>query len=444
MVAPPVTAARSSLRLRVPATRYLAVSAVFLSTVRFALATYSGRRELVYGDFAATLPGGYAERLNPTLWNSPDLAHSWAFHEHSYLHGPTQFLTLYPLVFLDSYAAIARLLLVAYPFVVLAAVYVVWRTFRDAEGGPISGAAVYSAAMAFFPAIQAYSQREFEVVILLAVAVMFWAAVRDRQGWVGATLAYIVWFKYLPVVMVPYLAWRRWSRALVVFALTSAALIALAHVLFDLRHFVDNLVPTMAGGQVAVILGRVDFCYGSDPKFIAANHTFAGIRWALCTLQDAGVGVAPLPSYLALASLVAGIGFAGFVRLERSRAVTAHTERWRRVLELSIILTVYTTFLFTHYYYLSVLIVPLTALLVRFLAGARWASLGVWLATYACLSLFTIPVALIDAIFHVKPWDFDAWDWYMRHVVYFPGELLLMALLLREYVTLPIGGPTGD
>lgn len=402
------------------------------------LAIYSGRRELIYGDFAATLPGGYAERLNPTLWNSPDLANSWAFHSYSYLHGPTQFLTLYPLVFLDSYAAIARLLLIVYPFVLLAAIYVLWRALREAEGGPIPGAAVYAAVMAFFPVIQAYSQREFEVVIVLAIALMYWAAVRDRPAWVGAALAYIVWFKYLPVVMVPYLVLRRWSRALVAFALASGALLLAAHVLFDLRHFVDNLVPAMAGGQMAIILGRADFCYGADPKFIAANHTFAGIRWALCTLQDAGIAVPPLRTYLTLAGLVAG-GFAvGFVRLERrGGAVTPQTERWRRVVELSIILTAYTTFLFTHYYYLSVLIIPLAALLVRFLGARRWASLAVWLVAYACLSTFTVPVGLVDKIFHVKPWDFDAWDWYMRHVVYLPGELLLLALLLREYIRLP-------
>jgi hypothetical protein len=438
VVASRVTARRAGDRPRAPVTRYLAVSAVLLSTIRFALAIYSGRHELVYGDFAATLPGGYAERLNPTLWNSPDLIHSWAFHEHSYLHGPTQFLTLYPLVFLNSYTEIARLLLAAYAFVMLAAVYVIWRTLRDAEGRPIPAAAVYAAVLAFFPAIQAYAQREFEVVILLATALMFWAVVRDRQGWVGGVLAYIAWFKYLPLSMVPYLVIRRWRRALIGFVLVSGGLLLAAHLLFDLRHFVDNLVPTMAGGQLAVILGRVDFCHGADPKFSAANRTFAGVRWGLCTLQDRGVGIPPLATYLALAGVIAVVGLVGFLRLERlGTRRSPWAERWRRVLELSLLLTIYTTFLFTHYYYLSVLIVPVTALLVRFLADRRWAALAWWSATYACLSTFTFPVGVLDKIFRVNPWDFDAWDWYMRYAVYFPGELLLLALLLHEYVTLP-------
>ena len=65
-----------------------------------------------HGDFYASLPGAYAETWNPTLWSSPDLKDSWGFERRTYLHGPTQYLTLLPIVFFNSYAAIARLLLV--------------------------------------------------------------------------------------------------------------------------------------------------------------------------------------------------------------------------------------------------------------------------------------------------------------------------------------------
>ena len=439
MVASGVTAGRhgaSGRRFPSPGRRSLLIAAVLFSTLRFGAAVNSGRQELVYGDYAATLPGAYVERLNPTLWNSPDLSRSWAYHGESYLHGPTQFLTLYHLGYLDSYAQIARLLLIVYAIVTLAAVLVMWRTLTHAEEGPVPLAAVYAATLSFFPMIQAYSQREFENVLLLAVALMFWAAVRDRQGWFGGLLAYVTWFKYLPIVVVPYVAARRWGRALLTYLIVSGALLSAAHLLFDLRHFFDNLVPTVAGSQIASTLGQVDFCRGGEPGFSTANRTFAGIRWGLCTLQDRGLPI-PLPAtYLLLVAACATAAIAGFVRLERQGPQSPGHERWRRILELSIALTCYTTFFFTHYYYLSVLIVPVTALLVRFLAQGRRASLGAWFVMYACLSTFTIPVGLIDRIIGVKPWEFDAWDWYMRQALYLPGELLLLALLLREYVGL--------
>src|SRR6266540_311773 len=226
--------------------RAVTVAAVLFATARFALSIYSGRRDLVRGDFAATLPGGYVQRLNPTLWNSPDLIHSWAYHEQTYFHGPTQFLTLYQLAYFNSYAEIARFLLIAYVFVILAAFVVMWRMLRDAGGSTTSGAAVYAATLSLFPVIQAYSQREFENVILLAIAVMFWAAVRNRQSLMGTLLAYITWFKYLPILIVPYVALRRWTRALVAFIVASIAILGAAHWLFDLRHFVDNPVPSVA------------------------------------------------------------------------------------------------------------------------------------------------------------------------------------------------------
>ena len=91
--------------------------------VRFGNVILSEFPSATKGDFYMTLPGGYAETLNPTLWNSPELViprmevrqyfpESERDTARTYLHGPTQFLTLYPIVFLDSYAEIARLLLV--------------------------------------------------------------------------------------------------------------------------------------------------------------------------------------------------------------------------------------------------------------------------------------------------------------------------------------------
>ena len=75
-----------------------------------------------HGDFYNTLPGEYASRWNPTLWHSADIQPALAYNHGAYLYGPTQYLTLFPIVFLDSYASIASWLLAVYPVVLLAAV----------------------------------------------------------------------------------------------------------------------------------------------------------------------------------------------------------------------------------------------------------------------------------------------------------------------------------
>ena len=97
-----------------------------------------------------TLPGGYAETLNPTLWNSPDLviphmeirqyfADAERDGARTYLYGPMQYLTLYPMVFLDSYAAIAHLLLVVYVGLILLTCWVISKSFAFiSEGDAVS------------------------------------------------------------------------------------------------------------------------------------------------------------------------------------------------------------------------------------------------------------------------------------------------------------------
>src|SRR5437868_14309129 len=102
--------------------RTLLILAVLLAALRVAGAVHSARIS-VGGDFAATMPGAYAETLNPRLWNSADLQGSWGFQKRLYLYGPTQYLTLYPIVFLDSYAQIAAVLLWVYGGVLAWALY---------------------------------------------------------------------------------------------------------------------------------------------------------------------------------------------------------------------------------------------------------------------------------------------------------------------------------
>ena len=81
-----------------------------------------------HGDYYASLPGPYVRHLNPVLWDSPDLQGAWGYHAGTYFHGPTQYLTLYPLALLDSYAAIAAVLLPVYVIVLGVAFWIMQRT----------------------------------------------------------------------------------------------------------------------------------------------------------------------------------------------------------------------------------------------------------------------------------------------------------------------------
>src|SRR4051794_11476497 len=102
--------------------RALLIAAALAAAARFGAAIYRAPAA-AHGDFLTTLPGAYARALNPTLWNSDDLRDSLGFHREIYLYGPTQYLLLYPIVFLNSYAQIARVLGVVYLAVLAWSIY---------------------------------------------------------------------------------------------------------------------------------------------------------------------------------------------------------------------------------------------------------------------------------------------------------------------------------
>ena len=205
---------------------------VILAALRVAVAVLG--HPAARGDFYATLPGAYAETLNPTLWNSPDLSESWGFHRQTYFHGPTQYLTLFPIVFLDSYASIGRVLLVLYLGATLLACEVMSWLFGFIANDRRPRALVYAATLLYFPLIQALAQREFEIVMVLALALAYTAVVRNRPWAFGGFLAYIAWFKYAPLLALPYLALRRWWSAVAGFLVLSAVLLGAAQWLFGL------------------------------------------------------------------------------------------------------------------------------------------------------------------------------------------------------------------
>ena len=130
--------------------------------------------------------------------------------------------------------------------------------------------------------------------------------------------------------------------------------------------------------------------------------------------------------YIGLCIAVAVWYLRAHVRLER--AAVAALEPRRRALEFSLVTTICTCFFFGHYYYLIALLIPLTVLLVRYVAEDRRGALALWGLTYFLLGAFIVPIGLLSRVS-----GYDVWAMFTRYSIFWYGEVLLMGLLLTEY-----------
>ena len=273
----------------------LLIACVLIGSLYLAKAVYRGL-SFTQGDFYYSLPGLYAQRLNPTLWNSPDLRSAEEFNHGAYMYGPTEYLTLFPIVFLDSYRTIASTLLVAYVGVLLLACYFLWVLLARAEPGADGlGPVIFAIVFAFLPLGQVLIQREFEAVAWLALVVACLLFVRGRDVASGAALAYLAWFKYWPVVLLGTFVMHRRFKGLAAFAAASAVLLAATQLIFGLQHFrigrtlgiVGGLMRPLGSGEVlypVIERGALksDFCR----QWVWGRGTAADVRWALCGVED--------------------------------------------------------------------------------------------------------------------------------------------------------------
>jgi Glycosyltransferase family 87 len=394
-----------------------------------------------HGDYYASLPGAYVRTVNPTLWESPDMQGAMGYHRDTYYHGPVQYLILYPVAFLDSYEQIARALLAIYAVVIAAAIAFLIAALKRLAPRTSLAIPVVATTLLFFPLLQSYLQREFEVVILLGLAAALWLSIADRQQAAGAVLAGIAWFKYVPLLFAAYLALRAWVKALVVFLATSLAILLGAHLLFDLSLFFNNNVPAHAAQvmNVASYEFRPDAAgelvgFGFCTGWFASETTLANVRHGFCAVSARWPWFPPNLAYLALCGLVAIIYLMAHARFERDGKVSEERERWRRALEFSIVTTVCACFFFAHYYYLIILAVPLNVLLARYLSRTDYWRLAAWVLCYTLLSAFLVPTSLLSRLF-----GFDVWASYIKDGWFLYGELMLVALLLLEYSALSQG-----
>jgi hypothetical protein len=375
--------------------------------------------------------------LNPALWSSPDLQLASGYQRSEYLYGPTQYLTIAVLLVFDSYKTFALALLIIYLPLLLFASHLMWQSYRTFDGAPARGSiAVFASTALFLPLLQAYAQREFEVVILFLVICAQYALLTRRKTLAGAFIGYAAWFKFFPLAFLFYFAIRRWRRATAGFLCASLLTLGITEVFLGLSNF--QSVVDLAGIETMMALEGETFCEAwSRPttrSLAVANSTRASIRWALCSFQDRWAWISARSLYACALAVLLGLFAVGYLRIARGRLVDSD-ECWRRSIELSLFLIVPPLFLHAHYYYLLFTIVPLNALLVRYLGDLErglpvW-RFAIWCAAYALLGAFVIPPSLLSEVLGA-----DFWRIYMRSGLYFFGEAALIGLLLWEYLRL--------
>ena len=411
--------------------RWLLVVVVVVVGLRVSAAVWAAVTN-IRGDYYASMPGAYVRTLNPTLWESPDMQGAWGYHKDTYFHGPSQYLTLYALAFFDSYSAIARALLPIYIAVLAIAFWVLLKALSKLTRRPI-GVPLLASTFCFFPLLQAFIQREFEVIVFLCLTIGLWSLLVDRRQLAGAMMAYVTWYKYAAVALVGYLGLRRWWSALGAFIIVSLVIVGAAEAAFGLRLFFNNNVPGHAS-QVFDLWSteyRIEnghligggFCSG----WWDDESTLANVRHGLCSVGASLRWLPPHLVYLVVCAAIASVYLMTHWRLARTSRDWID-EQWRRAFELSIVITTYTCFLFNHYYYLIVLAIPFGVLLVRYLDRGDWRGIGLWSVAYALVSAFVIPMSILMRITGT-----DTWGVYIGGAWFMYGELLLMGLLLYEY-----------
>ena len=394
----------------------------------------------VHGDFFQSLPGPYAEVMNGALWDSPDLVNPHSFHRHSYGYGPIQYLTLFPIVFLGSYYEIALVLLFFYVPIVVGLPYLLWSIGSKACDGlrrqHWNGLAlVGSAVFMFGPLHQAVIGREFEVVQLLLLVLAAYFLVVDRETLAAIILGYIVLFKYWPLSFGGYLVLTRRWFALVVMLSTVAAVLLIAHLVFDLARF-----PFAApeGVEFERQFGRHRWGVGDGQQFcVAATGTEVSLRAGLCAIQSGVSWFSAVTVFWALLVASCAVCLRSFLVIERCKVSRNSTAgQWRTILEFSLVLLAVVTSFHAHYYYLIVLLIPLTALASRyFFGGVAGNGVGriIVVVAYILLSAFVLPVS-------VSSWlvGFDSWSFFLTNGIYVYGLVALGSLLVWEYAQLAL------
>jgi hypothetical protein len=161
---------------------------------------------------------------------------------------------------------------------------------------------------------------------------------------------------------------------------------------------------------------------------VPGRGTQVSIRWAFCGLDDRWPAFPARELFYALVLLLALVIVASGWSMARQRFRPLEM-KWAAIWQVSLLTIVGATLLHGHYYYLTLLLLPLLALLYRYLAAPTIprARLALWAVAYVTLSAFMLPLPVLSSLVQR-----DAWAMYMDLNLYVFGELLLIALVVFE------------
>lgn len=412
---------------------WIVVVLLLLASVRFLTVMHSGL-DFNKGDFYATLPGPYPEHLNPTLFHSPEfrdrVAHSTPGFEPPW-YGPAQYLTLYPIVFLDSYEQIALVLLFVYTALIIASVYLLWRIVAvDRPRQNLAMAAIVTSSLLFTPLLLAWTQREFEVVAFFAMVAAVYFKLQGRPFLAGALFGYMAWFKLWPALFLGYFIIKRRFKAAAAFVAGSLLVLLISHWAFGVGYFFSTSQTVGDGTSIWTLFATgARFC---GDYFGAGGGTPANLHWGLCSVADNLPWLPERELFYVLTLSIAAIFIVGFVTLEKHPLPTRAEQSWRTILEVSLVLAAGSFFVHGHYYYLIVFAIPVNALLYRYLTQATPPAKRVlWCLGFVLLTAFVLPTSLLSSVFQR-----DVWAFYMDHAIYMYGVLIFVGLLLWEYLAI--------
>lgn len=430
--------------------RLFAALVLAAAILRFLSIAYAGLH-ITHGDFFQSFPGPNAKHLNPTLWNDPELITAVGHVQEKYFYGPSEYLLLYPLNFLPSFNAIAQVLLVVYALAIIGLIWLMTKTLTaDERADPVVFAQVLCVTFMFSPLLRAYIQREFEIPLILMVSAATYLLVTRRELLASGILAYSAWFKFWPLLFLAYFLVRRRYKATLVFLAVSAAVLGLAEVVFDLDKF---LLFAPANGVLGSVLearptfelvgspgseifeGRGSCRVWGDRQEMAAS-----IHWGLCGLSRRLIWFPARDVFYALCFVTGGLFLVACMKLDRGHALSRADAKWRVILEMSLVSVAGTLLVHNEYHWLGILVMPLSALLFRYVWQARSVTrLALLAICYVVLAAFVVPVSVLSRLV-----DVDVARWYSDNGIYMYGELMLIGLLLWEYCELAVRRETSD
>jgi hypothetical protein len=111
--------------------------------------------------------------------------------------------------------------------------------------------AILAVALVFYPVKWSIILAQNSLLLFLPWVALIWCLVRKNENAAGILLAILAFIKLTPILLLPWLLWRRFYRTLIVFGATALALLAISiscagsH---EMRVYFEKVVPILSGG----------------------------------------------------------------------------------------------------------------------------------------------------------------------------------------------------